>query len=107
MPTAVVIGFAKLLKSQNKPTAWLRRELFTYDNVAELALAMSGSQKSANALIRWLEARCEDLLEVRWPQVAAAALAVNQHGNLNASELAQVLATAPTGPRKWPADKSQ
>ena len=59
---------------------------------------MSGSERSANALIRWLEVRTDDLLELHWAAVEAVASALITKHILDAKEFIEAfeLAKFPT-----------
>ena len=62
-----------------------------YEHAADFALAASGNDAMANALLRWLRLRAEALLEMHWEDVKAVAVALMQENTLNSSRLREVI----------------
>ena len=71
-----------------------------YEHAANLALYAGASERQADAFLKWLEIRTEELLATRWAQVKAVAAALLRHGTLDGDALRQLIVPDHSGPAR-------
>ena len=67
------------------------------ENAADIANALSGDPRQANAFLRWLIIRAENLVALRWVEVQAVAAALLEHKTLTRDQIHAIIFPRPVG----------
>jgi ATP-dependent Zn protease len=65
-----------------------------YQNAADLATRLCGSDESVNALLRWVGVCARDLVRTRWPMIELLAKALLTRRTLNGRQVREVILAA-------------